>query len=63
MPGDPEECRANARQCMDLAAGVKYPELTATFWALANKWTKIATELEKPRKPPRRPASKTRTKK
>jgi hypothetical protein len=54
----PEECRANAHQCMDLAAEVKYPELRATFVDLADRWTKLAIELEKPRKPRRRPATK-----
>jgi hypothetical protein len=41
--------RANARRCMDLAATVKYSELRPTFLELADKWTKLAIELEKPR--------------
>jgi len=56
MAGDPKECRANARQCMDLAASVKYPQLRVTFLKLAGKWTKLAIALEKPCKP-RRPVS------
>jgi len=60
MSGDPKECRANACQCMDLPSGVKYPELRAMFLELADKWTKVAIELDKPRKPRRRRASKKR---
>jgi hypothetical protein len=37
-------------QCMDLAAKVKYPELRATFVELADKWTLLATKLERVRK-------------
>jgi hypothetical protein len=33
----PEACRANASQCMDLAAKVKYPELRATFLELTDR--------------------------
>jgi hypothetical protein len=54
MVDDPKECRANARQCIELAAKVKYPELRATFLELARKWTKFAAEMERPRKPTRR---------
>jgi hypothetical protein len=54
MASDPQECHANALQCMGLAAEVKYPKLRATFLKLANMWTKLAIELEKPRKPRRR---------
>jgi hypothetical protein len=42
-----EKCRANARQCMKLAAQVEYPELRATFVEVANRWIKRAIELEK----------------
>jgi hypothetical protein len=60
MTDHPKECHANARQCMDLAARVEYPELRATFLELADKWTKLAAEQEKPRKPRRRLASRRR---
>jgi hypothetical protein len=33
--GDP--CRANARQCIELAEVVKYPQLKETFLELAEK--------------------------
>jgi hypothetical protein len=46
MPADPIECRANARQCMELAAGIGYPELSDTFRELAGRWTKLAAALE-----------------
>ena len=42
MAGDPQECHANALQCMGLAAEVKYPKLGATFLKLANMWTKAS---------------------
>jgi hypothetical protein len=48
---------------MGLAAEVKYPKLGATFLKLANMWTKLAIELEKPRKPRRRPVARKRGKK
>jgi hypothetical protein len=46
---------------MDLATGVNTPELRATFLELPDKWTKLAIELEKPRKPRRRPATESAT--
>jgi len=57
---DAQECRANADQCMDLAAKGDYPEMRATFVDLSDRWTKLAIELEKQRKPKRRPAAKER---
>ena len=41
-----EKCRANARQCLELAAGVKFPKIKKTFLELAAKWTALATKLE-----------------
>jgi hypothetical protein len=49
MAIDPQKCHANARQCIDLAAGTKHPELKKTFLMLADKWTLLATKLEKAR--------------
>lgn len=49
MSGDPNECRANASRCIELAAQVKYPELKETFLELAKRWTELATKLEKAR--------------
>jgi hypothetical protein len=53
MPADPIpiECRANARQCMELAAGIGYPELSDTFRELAGRWTKLAAALEQAARP------------
>jgi hypothetical protein len=62
MPGDPAECRANARQCMELSEEVLFPELSDTFRELAERWTKLAAALEKPAKG-KRPAAATSKKK
>ena len=51
MASDPEECRANARQCIRLAGDVKYPELKKTFLELAAKWTAFAINLEASKRP------------
>jgi hypothetical protein len=49
MPGDPQECRANATRCIEFAAQVKYPDLKETFLELAKRWTALAIKLEKAR--------------
>jgi hypothetical protein len=46
MAGDPEECHANARQCLEMAKDVKHVKLKEIFLDLAAKWTKLAIELE-----------------
>jgi hypothetical protein len=56
MVRDSQKCHANARQCIDLAADIKHPELKKTFFVLADKWTVLATKLEKAGQP-RRPSA------
>jgi hypothetical protein len=58
----PKQCYANARQCIELAADVKYPKLRRTFLTLAEKWTELALSLEDAGKRPRRPATRKRPK-
>jgi hypothetical protein len=56
---DPKKCHANARQRIDLSADVEHPALKETFFVLADKWTFLATKLEKARQQQRAPAIKT----
>jgi hypothetical protein len=62
MPGDPAECRANARQCIELSEEVLLPELSDTFRELAGRWAKLAVALEKPAKRKRPAVAKSRKK-
>jgi hypothetical protein len=46
MPGDPNECRANAICHLRLADGASSAETRASFAVLAETWTRLAAELE-----------------
>jgi hypothetical protein len=46
MPGNPYQCRLNAKRCLKLAEHAKRPEMQQTFTALAETWTRLAAELE-----------------
>jgi hypothetical protein len=46
MPGNPYQCRLNAKRCLKLAEHAKRPEMRQTFTALAETWTRLAAELE-----------------
>ena len=46
MPGNPEECRAHARRCWALAAEVTNPVLKESLTDLAQRWAKVAADLE-----------------
>ena len=46
MSGNPEECRAQARNCLQIAETAAHPKVTRTFVDLAHSWTKLALELE-----------------
>jgi len=46
MPGNPYQCRLNAKRCLKLAEHAKRPEMRQTFTALAERWTRLAAELE-----------------
>ena len=50
MLDEPTKCRANARECLDLEAEVLDPQERAGYLELADKWIKLALELERRRK-------------
>jgi len=47
MPGDPKECRAQARRCTDLAAMATDSTLKKALSDLAISWAKLADELDR----------------
>ena len=49
MPGDPNECREHARNCLQLAAEAYNPEAKETFERLAQTWLRLAADLESAR--------------
>ena len=46
LPGDPQECRKHARNCLQLAEASANAEITRTFVDLAHSWTELALDLE-----------------
>lgn len=46
MPGDPEECRAHAKNCLRLASQARSPSDKEHFELLAKRWLAMATDLE-----------------
>jgi hypothetical protein len=46
MLGEPNECRARATYCVEVAAETTSPIIKATFSDLARQWTKLATDIE-----------------
>ena len=57
MPGDPKECRDNAKDCLELAAKAQSRLAKERWEELAQTWLRLATSLEaetsnKPRKGP-----------
>jgi hypothetical protein len=46
MPGDPKECRDHAQRCWALAAQAAQPELKHHFTDLAQRWARLAADLE-----------------
>ena len=46
MPGNPEEYRAHARRCWALAAEVTNPVRKKRLTDLAQRWAKVAADLE-----------------
>jgi hypothetical protein len=46
MPGDPEECRKHALNCMLLAKQASTEESKQTFLSPSQSWTRLAAELE-----------------
>jgi hypothetical protein len=49
MPSDPEEYRANARRCGEMATESIDPKLKQTFLELAEAWTALANKVDKSR--------------
>lgn len=46
MPGNPEQCRAHAIRCLQLAGAAPNAEAGQKFLRLAEMWTDLAAELE-----------------
>jgi hypothetical protein len=46
VPGDPKECRSNAKRCFELAKEVNNPVLQDSFCAIAHQWMRLASDLE-----------------
>ena len=45
MPGDPNECRANAKECLREAASARTSTDKLTFQTLAQKWLRTRSGL------------------
>lgn len=46
MPGNPNECREHAKNCLKLAEDARTPEARAHFQHLAERWMDLAHDLE-----------------
>jgi hypothetical protein len=46
MPGNPKECRENAKRCLQLAHETTNPALKNSLTDIAGQWTRLATDLE-----------------
>ena len=46
MPGDPNECRANAKECLREAASARTCRDKTMFEALAQKWLRLANDYD-----------------
>ena len=46
MPGDPKECRENAKCCLKMAADSTSSLAKAQFEKIAKKWLLLAADLE-----------------
>ena len=51
MPGNPEECRRHALECVRLAQATAVPQRREYFAKLARTWIELAEELERDREP------------
>jgi len=49
MPGNPEECRRHALECVRLAQATSIPQRREYFAKLAATWIELAEELERDR--------------
>ncbi len=46
MPGDPKQCREQARCCLPHVATAASPMVRDNFLSLAESWSRLARELE-----------------
>jgi len=46
MPGNPKDCRENAKCCLEHAAAASSPLVRDNFLRLAQSWSRLARELE-----------------
>ena len=46
MPGDPNECREHAKRCLKIAQEATNPALKASLEEIAQKWLRLAADLE-----------------
>jgi hypothetical protein len=46
MPGNPKECRENAKQCLELASGARTQAGRERFEGLAQRWIALANDYE-----------------
>ena len=46
MPGDPNVCREHAKRCWALASDTKNPALKDSLVDLAQRWARLAVDLE-----------------
>jgi len=49
MPGDPKQCREQAKHCLKLAAQTSSPLAKARFEDLAQTWLRLASVIERTR--------------
>ena len=46
MPGDPKECRENAKRCLEFAQTARTDADRERFEGLAKRWLALATDFE-----------------
>jgi hypothetical protein len=46
MPGDPNDCRENAKRCLKLASETTNPRLKESLIDVAERWAALARDLE-----------------
>lgn len=46
MPGDPQECRQHALDCVELAEHATTPNVRQTFLDLSETWLRLGRELD-----------------
>ena len=46
MPGDPKQCREQAKRCLELAHETTNPALKDSLADIAGQWMRLATDLD-----------------